>query len=386
MNILSEIGDRPDALLLTGKRMSDIEKLLDSHIGFPPAFYSDPAVYRFEMNAIFHRKWQYFAPLAQASNPGDVVTGMVGTTPIVVVRTKDGELRGFVNMCRHRMFPVVEKNASNCTRLMCRYHSWTYSLEGKLVRAPDTDHEPGFEKSENGLIPISVDVWGPAIFVNALPDTPPLRDAMPELYALTKEQNFDEDASSYKFLSSYTKVQAANWKLWSDNSVECYHCDAVHGASFTEIVEADVEAGEQTLRHAGSIMYNPFKILPPKPGRTTATSYKTLLLFPGAHFLQIDELMVLGRMVPTGPESCSYTANYFIKDGADRSRIERFAEIFNQTFDEDAQLVEKQQIALASPFASPLRYVKSREPAALLTNRLILAALKDHAGQLDQLD
>src|ERR687886_523281 len=102
------------------------------------------------------------AALTIAVTPSELDAGLV---PVVVMRDGDGGLRGFVNVCRHRGHPVALEDG-NARRLQCRYHGWTYGLDGRLTGAPRCRLEPGFDKSELGLQPVAVDVWRDLVFVN----------------------------------------------------------------------------------------------------------------------------------------------------------------------------------------------------------------------------
>jgi len=132
-----------------GIDVEEVERALQKNRGFPIHTYHDQSVYDFELQAIFHKSWQYFAPLEKLSEEGNVVTGVIGTTPIAVTRAYDGKLYGFVNICRHRGFTVAETD-KKCRRLVCRYHSWSYDLNGKLLNAPRSDIETDAEKAEFG--------------------------------------------------------------------------------------------------------------------------------------------------------------------------------------------------------------------------------------------
>ena len=105
--------------------------------------------------------------------------------PVVVTRSRCGELNAFVNVCRHRGHPVAAGSGRRET-LQCAYHAWTYGLDGSLNAAPRSDREPGFERGELGLRRIKVDTWGPFVFVNPDPEAAPLADTLrdlPELVA-----------------------------------------------------------------------------------------------------------------------------------------------------------------------------------------------------------
>src|SRR5262249_30182300 len=139
--------------------------------------YTDPALYELERTRIFGRTWQPVGRLEQVRNAGDYFTSSVAGTPIVVVRDRAGGLRAFYNVCRHRAGPV----AVGCrTRqsLTCRYHGWTYGLDGCLLNTPEFDGVVGFDKKDSGLLPLSVDTFGPIVFVHMGQDAPPLRSLL----------------------------------------------------------------------------------------------------------------------------------------------------------------------------------------------------------------
>ena len=115
----------------------------------PYEWYADPAVLRLEQERIFRACWQYAGRVEQAAEPGAFFTCHAGDVPVVVVRGRDDELRGFVNVCRHRGHLIAEGEGRRET-LQCPYHAWTYDLEGSLRSAPRADREPGFDRDTLG--------------------------------------------------------------------------------------------------------------------------------------------------------------------------------------------------------------------------------------------
>ena len=146
-------------------------------------WYADPAVARVEQERLFAVSWQYAARADQVAEPGQLTTAFAGSLPVVLARARDDVLRGFVNVCRHRGHPLCDGDARRET-IQCPYHAWTYSLDGVLRNAPRADREPGFDRESLGLVPVSVDTWGPFVFVNPDPTAAPLADALGELPTL----------------------------------------------------------------------------------------------------------------------------------------------------------------------------------------------------------
>jgi choline monooxygenase len=148
----------------------------------PYAWYTDPEILKRERERIFRPAWQYIGHTGQLAQPG-YFAAEVGRTPVVVTRDRDGIVRGFVNVCRHRGFALAEGEGSRET-LQCPYHAWTYGLDGSLRSAPRSEREESFDPCGLGLRPVLVDTWGPFVFVNADLDAAPLAEALgalPEL-------------------------------------------------------------------------------------------------------------------------------------------------------------------------------------------------------------
>ena len=113
-------------------------------------------------------------------------------------RARDGELRAFLNVCRHRGFPVASGDGRRET-LQCPYHAWTYGLDGSLRAAPRSDEDPAFCKEELGLVPAAVGAWGPFVFVNAGPEPEPLADALGSMPAQVAELGLDGELPRSQF-------------------------------------------------------------------------------------------------------------------------------------------------------------------------------------------
>src|SRR5215210_548784 len=206
----------------------------------PFDWYSDPAVLRLERDRIFRRSWQYAGRTEQVAEPGSFFTCDAGGVPIVVVRDRDGLLHAFVNVCRHRGSLVCEGEGRRET-LQCPYHAWTYELDGSLRAAPRSERETGFEKGELGLVPVSVEAWGPFVFVNPDADAPPLAEILGELPELLAGAGLALD--SLRFLHRSRSEYEANWKICCENFLECYHCQVAH-PGFSKVAEASDDAYE----------------------------------------------------------------------------------------------------------------------------------------------
>jgi choline monooxygenase len=111
---------------------------------------------RREQERIFARTWQYAGRVDELAERGSYLAASLGDVPLLVTRDREGELRAFLNVCRHRGSVLVDGSGRRET-VQCRYHAWTYGLDGRLRKAPRAERERGFEPDELGLVPASVD-------------------------------------------------------------------------------------------------------------------------------------------------------------------------------------------------------------------------------------
>jgi phenylpropionate dioxygenase-like ring-hydroxylating dioxygenase large terminal subunit len=354
-----------------GIDLAKVRADLSENKSLPISTFLSKDVYDFELATIFEGTWQYFVPTTSVSEPGMVATGTVGSVPIVVARGQDGKLHGSVNVCRHRAYTVVDEGTTHCKNLRCKYHQWVYRLDGSLLRAPDVEEDAGFDKSEYGLLPISVEEWGPAVFVNTDPNAPSLLTAMPQLDHFADLRGFNRSIDDYEFHSVYIKEMQANWKLWYDNGVECYHCASIHPDTFFAAFQTTT-GDKQDSKQSGLVLSSNFEAPDvPRAGLPPATYCKTIWPFPGGMFVQQDDMMMLSRMTPTGPDSCKFIAHYFGEKGSDPKNTDFWVDIYCKTFDEDAQAVEVQQRNLGTSGLPNFRYSQKREHPNIYVARLI---------------
>jgi len=207
----------------------------------PAEWYTHGKALEREQERVFERFWQYACFLGDLRAPGGFVTTRLGRVPAVVVRDKEGELRAFVNVCRHRGSELVGEEAGCRQTLQCMYHGWTYNLDGTLRSAPRTRDEEGFDPAEFSLEPLRVETLGPFVFVSANPDVEPLASVAGAWPELVSEMGID--LSTLVFRERRTYDVAANWKILAENFLECYHCPVSHHG-FSHLIDLDSYEGE----------------------------------------------------------------------------------------------------------------------------------------------
>ena len=198
-------------------------------------YYTDPAVYEWEKEHIFHRSWIYVGHESQLAQPGDVLPCHVLDEPLLLIRNNEGELNAFYNVCAHRGMRLVEQ-ACNRRSLQCPYHAWTYDLDGKLVRARRTDHLKDFPRTEVRLRSVKLEVVESLIFVNLDEQHKPLSETIGPMFE--DIGRFGIDVSVLSVVSSQEYEVAANWKVVIDNFLESYHAEVAH-PGYTEYAAFD---------------------------------------------------------------------------------------------------------------------------------------------------
>ncbi|HMA33543.1 MAG TPA: SRPBCC family protein [Chloroflexia bacterium] len=196
----------------------------------PARWYTAPEFQTLEKDKIFTRTWQAIGRIDEVARPGDFITGEVVGEPLVVTRGTDGVLRAFYNVCRHRAGNVAA-GKGNRKSLQCRYHGWTYGLDGQLRTTPEFEGVEEFDKACYGLQPVQVDTWGPFVFVNLDPAAPPLSATLGQIL----EETAHIPLAQMRPVERRDYIIACNWKVYIDNYLEGYHLPIAHPGLYREL-------------------------------------------------------------------------------------------------------------------------------------------------------
>lgn len=189
----------------------------------PSSWYTAEEQFQLELATVFSHIWQFVGSRQRLSEVGSHFCATVGTEPIIVVRGKDDVIRAFYNVCRHRGGPLVLEDG--CAKMLqCKYHGWTYALDGMLRGVPDFDRVELFDKKDYGLVPVHLAEWEGLLFV-AL-DQPEV--TLEEVFSGVCERIRSVELGSLKFYKRIVYEVKANWKTYVDNYLEGYHVPIVH--------------------------------------------------------------------------------------------------------------------------------------------------------------
>ncbi|MFI5095162.1 MAG: Rieske 2Fe-2S domain-containing protein [Candidatus Acidiferrales bacterium] len=204
-------------------------------------FYTDPSILEAEKRRIFRRTWQLAGTLntpcgelngakRTISDVETFFTADVVGEPVVVVRDKEGTLRAFSNVCRHRAGPIAQGSGSKSV-LRCGYHGWTYTLDGRLIGTPDVEGVEFFDRSAMGMVPLRLETWEQLIFVNFDLNAEPLSGYLGKI----PEQARGFQFKGLQFVERRDYVIDCNWKVYVDNYLEGYHIPVAHPGLMREI-------------------------------------------------------------------------------------------------------------------------------------------------------
>jgi glycine betaine catabolism A len=201
----------------------------------PGGYYTDPAHWAREVDRVLAREW-FCAGRLSAWDLTDGATQRVAVLDVLgesvlVTRAADGVLRAFFNVCRHRGSQVVPVDPADpppvpgrAAALRCPYHSWTYDLYGRLLRAPHTEDVDDFAAEAFGLRPVDLDTWGGFLFVRLDSGGPSLVDGLDEVPGRVARYPL----ARLDVGRTLTYDVRANYKVVLENYNECYHCAGVH--------------------------------------------------------------------------------------------------------------------------------------------------------------
>jgi len=200
----------------------------------PSSWYRDAGIFALEKERIFSREWVCVGRSEELAGPGAHRVLDVCGESVLLVRNREGELRAFYNVCRHRGARLCrEPDAGSAAlgggirggRITCPYHQWSYDLDGRLLAAPWLTAEPGFDRSLFSLYPVGLHSWGGFVFVNLTPATAqPLAGLLEPIAARVARYPLAE----LRIGHTIRYQVAANWKVICENYNECYHCAGVH--------------------------------------------------------------------------------------------------------------------------------------------------------------
>ncbi len=367
--------------ILGAAAVAGLRKPIGEACGLPATAYTSDAFFRLEQKQLFARTWMCLAFASDVPGPGDAIPLMAAGLPLILVRDREGSIRVFHNVCRHRAAMMVTEPCTNLKQFSCPYHAWAYDLDGRLKSTPYFDGTKGGNTRTNldigalGLVPVRTAVWHHWVFINIDGNAPPFEEHVRPLEELIQ----GADIGATRMAHREDWEWRGNWKMQNDNW-ETYHHVWVHRNVFTKMSDdLDMETGQPiaepiplgtvvTLKRRGDQDFYPavgdLPAIPFPEGRKRVRC--TSVVFPNMTLtLQSDHLASVIADPVAADRTVSKMGFFFVGDAAtapeyaekrkktlsrwlgETGRMRDYGGIRSQ----DMKIWEQQQIARQSPVA-----------------------------------
>ena len=348
---------------------------LSEALTIPAPWYVDSRIADLEAKTVFTKSWQLIGRVEQVEKPGQFVTANIAGEPIVAVRGNDGVLRAFYNVCRHHAAAVVTEACGQANILHCPYHGWNYGLDGSLKGMPEFDGVRGFERQQNGLVPVKAEPWEKFVFVNLDPEAVGLREFLGRLV----KQVAPLGVSKLHYFDSRTYDIACNWKVFVDNYLDGgYHVPHLHKG-----LSSVLDYKEYTIANEDRYCLQSSPMVASDEDKATGATRKG---DRARYFWQYPNLMIncyegymdTNLVLPLDVDHCRVIFDFYFADVSEAQRTynEQSVAVGARVQDEDLGICEAVQRGLKSRAYGAGRLSVRREAGEHLFHRLLAADLK----------
>ena len=336
--------------------LSAVRRPLAEAQGLPNAHYTDPAVHAEERDALLFAQWAGLAVAADVPEPGDAVPMDFLGMPLLLLRDREGQVRVFLNTCRHRGMILVESPRKIEGAIRCPYHSWCYATDGRLVATPHVggpghNTHDAIRRDELGLVELRSHVWFDVVWINVSGDAPPFEEAHAAL--LERWREFDRPAYHGGPDSRWQLAVNANWKLAVENYCESYHLPWVHPGlnSYSRLedhyhIEAPGRFSGQGTEVYRQLTNENGQVFPDFEGlsRKWDTAAEYIAVYPNVLLgVHRDHAFAI-VLVPEGQErTVEHIHLYYTRPDTDEGLRMRNVQLWKTVFEEDVFVVEGMQ-------------------------------------------
>jgi choline monooxygenase len=319
----------------------------------PARFYAGPEMAATDRSTIFDRSWQLVAHVSQLRGIGDHVVANLAGLPVIAVRGADGTVRVMHNVCRHRAGPIAQCDGLAAKALRCRYHGWTYTLEGQLRSAPEMKDAQGFDVADVSLPQLAVKVWQGLVF--AAVDEANAPDFEAFVAGIDARLGTDRGLENYGGHHRASYDIACNWKVYVDNYLEGYHVPFVH-PGLNRLL--DYRSYRTELSRWHSLQWSPLESDPALYGNGDALYY---WLWPNTMLNILPGRLQTNTVVPLGVDRCRVVFDSYYADAGDAARRDADLAFSDEVQHEDIGICEDVQRGMASGSYVPGRLNPLRE-------------------------
>ena len=345
---------------------------LERAFALPARYYTDPAVVALDRTLVFDRGWQLIAHVCQLRDPGDHAIADLCGLPVIAVRGADGVIRVMHNVCRHRAGPLAQCDGVGAKSLRCRYHGWTYALDGQLRAATEMGGAADFDVGDIRLPQLAVRVWQGMVFAAVDEALAPSFEAF--VVDIDARIGADRDLAAFTHHHRVGYDIACHWKVYVDNYLEGYHVPHVH-PELNRMLDYRSYVTETAEWH--SFQFSPLESGEGLYGSGDALYY---WLWPNTMLNILPGRLQTNRVIPKGVDRCRVEFDfYYAPDDSDAGRARREADLsFSEVVqDEDIGICEDVQRGLASGSYQAGRLNPLRENAVHHFHELLRRAYRE---------
>ena len=354
---------------------------LEQAYTIPAPWYFDERIAQLERNGVFASNWQVVGRVDQVQERGQFFTIDVNQEPLIVVRSDDGQLRAFFNVCRHHAAAVVPEAAGCAKQFRCPYHGWTYGNDGALKGMVEFEGVCNFERADNGLVPVRVDVWENFVLVNLDGKAMALKDYLGKVPEIVAPLNISE---KLHYFDRRIYTLNCNWKVYVDNYLDGgYHVPHAHKglSSVVEYTKYAIENFERACLQSSPL--DSSGALESSIGATRQGHAFYLWVYPNFMMNAYSGVMDTNLVLPLGVDKCAVIFDYYfsdISDAAQGHHKESIA-VSEKVQDEDMAICDSVQRGLASRAYVAGRLSVRREAGEHLFHRLLHADMTKSLGR-----
>lgn len=340
----------------------------------PAAFYVESGMAALDRRAIFDRGWQLVAHVSQLCDAGDHVVANLAGLPVLAVRGADGVIRVMHNVCRHRAGPIAYCDGKGARSLSCRYHGWTYGLDGQLCAAPEMRGAQDFNLADIHLPQLAVRIWQGLVFAAVGAAHAPAFDDL--VTGIDARLGTGRGLAHYGGHHRVAYEIACNWKVYVDNYLEGYHVPHVH-PGLNKLL--DYRSYRTELAQWHSLQWSPLESDAALYGNGDALYY---WLWPNSMLNILPGRLQTNTVVPLGVERCRVVFDSYYEEGDSVQHRDADLAFSDEVQHEDIGICEAVQRGLASGSYLPGRLNPLRETGVHHFHELLRAAYRDSANAL----
>ena len=363
------------------------------------AFYTDPDIYRRDIENIFLRCWIYAGHVSEIPAVGDWFLFEMAGESVIIVRSAENEVGALLNVCRHRGSKICVEQQGCSKKLVCRYHGWSYELDGRLHSAAHMPED--FDKAEISLKKIHTGMLEGMIFINFSENPASFEPVREDLSDCLRPYRIDRA----KVARRQTYSINANWKLSVENYTECYHCAPSHpeytrGHALAKPGARDSEEMKAIMARAGACGLSDravSRIYLDEPGFGTGYAFERYPMWrghitgseegqpvaplmgeikgydggttdfqvgPATYALAYCDYVVIYRFTPVAPDKSECDITWLVNGDAEEGRDyhkDRLTWLWDITTQADKRIIEYNAEGVNSRFYEPGPYSKMEE-------------------------